>query len=167
MWHCLPYGPTPSLPLPTLSHTYIHSRTHTLHTSLRGHDLLKFSLDQDQCSGKGVEKLWTLLYWQSQTFSKAFNLKQSWNECERGNVCVGVDMNMREHELCVCVHAHTRAHRGGIGGWLHLCSGTVCLSPWRLLPHTLAFQKVTGIVYSTPSLGASQGAAGTCLSSGA
>lgn len=53
-----------------------------------------------------------------------------------------------------------------LGGGCCLCSGTVCLSPWCLLPHTLAFQKVTGIVYSTPSLGASQGAAGICLSSG-
>lgn len=54
-----------------------------------------------------------------------------------------------------------------LGVGCRLCSGTVCLSPWCLLPHTLAFRKVIGIVYSTPSLGASQGAAGTCLSSGA
>nr|KAF6349108.1 hypothetical protein mMyoMyo1_011664 [Myotis myotis] len=51
-----------------------------------------------------------------------------------------------------------RARKGGTGGGCCLCSGTVCLSPWSLLPHMLAFQKVTGIVFSTPSLGASQGA---------
>nr|KAF6480716.1 hypothetical protein HJG59_010566 [Molossus molossus] len=69
-------------------------------------------------------------------------------------------MNIKK---CVCVCA--RARRGGIGGCC-LCSGIVCLSPWCLLPHILAFQKVTGIVYSAPDLGASQGAEGTCLSSG-
>lgn len=75
-----PFSSTPPLP--------------PYHTFPRSHDLLKFSLDQDRCSGKGTEKLQMLLYWESQTFSKAFSLKQSWNECERRAVFDGVAMNM-------------------------------------------------------------------------
>jgi hypothetical protein len=44
---------------------------------------------------------------------------------------------------------------------------SACLHGARCHTHTCFSEKVTGIVYSTPSLGARQRAAGTCLSSGA
>jgi hypothetical protein len=75
-----------------------------------------------------------------------------------------------EHEkhIMPLVSMCTQALRVALGAGCCLCSDTVCLSPWRRLPHTLSSQKViSGIVYSTPSLGTRQGAAGTCLSSGA
>lgn len=62
------------------------------------------------------------LYWKSQTFSKAFSLKQSWNGGQiprvmcldlKAELCV--DMNMR----CACVFACVwRWGWGGTGGWL-------------------------------------------------
>jgi hypothetical protein len=75
-------------------------------------------------------------------------------------VCV-----VRVCDGCVCENRHSQ---GGIGGWLlSLLWYSLLVSMVPVATHTLAFQKVTGIVYSTPSLGARQRAAGTCLSSGA
>lgn len=134
--------------------------------------MLKLGLGQGHCPSKQVRNCGCHFIGTLRPSQKPLaSSKAGMGARPPGWVCQGVEggpcgiewtrtcYEQESSQVRVCV-------QGWRGGCCCLCSGTVCLSPRRLLPHMPAFHKVTRTVYSAPGLGASQGAAGTCLSSG-